>query len=69
MEIQVYAQTANIIAENGIMNISLTNVDLDQFVAEFTVEELLDAITVNGNYADIMEYVTATEKEKNDDCF
>ena len=67
MEIQVYAQAANIIAENGIMNISLTNVDLCQFVAEIPVIDLLEAINNQGNYADILEFVTEAQKHKDDE--
>ena len=64
MDIQVFATTVNIEAENGVSNVLLRGVDLSMLIGQLSVQEVLEAIQVNGNYADIVEYVAECEKDK-----
>ncbi|HUH57435.1 MAG TPA: hypothetical protein VL020_02845 [Pseudomonadales bacterium] len=66
MDIQIYCTTVNIEAENGVSNVLLRGVDLSMLIGQLNVEEVLEAIQVNGNYSDIFDYVAEVEKDKED---
>ena len=43
MDIQIFATTVNIEAENGVSNVLLRGVDLSMLIGQLNVEEVLEA--------------------------
>lgn len=58
--IQVYAKQINIEAESEIANITLSGVDINQLIEEFSPQDVLDCLS----YSDIVQYVSDVEEMK-----
>lgn len=58
--IQVYAKQINIEAESEIANITLSGVDINQLIEEFSPKDVLDCLS----YSDIVQYVSDVEEMK-----
>lgn len=58
--IQVYAKQINIDAESEIANITLSGVDINQLIEEFSPQDVLDCLS----YSDIVQYVSDVEEMK-----
>jgi len=63
IDIQVYADKANIEAERDTMNVVLQGVDLGLLLGQINTKEVLDALKANDQYQEIVDYVSDEESD------
>lgn len=59
MNLQVYATSFSVEAENGISNMLLNGVDMNQVISEFSAEEVLKCI----DFDRIVDFIAKTKED------
>ncbi len=57
MDVQIHVKSLLVMSERDTANVLLRGVDLNALIAEFTPEQVLDALTSNDHYEAIVKYV------------
>lgn len=66
MDIQLYATKVNIEPNGNQVTAWLEGVDLTELIAEIGSQQLLEALTNNDQFSDIVDYVTNVKAEDNE---
>lgn len=66
MDIQLYATKVNIEPNGNQVTAWLEGVDLTELIAEIGSQQLLEALTNNDQFSDIVDYVTNVKAEENE---
>lgn len=66
MDIQLYATKVNIEPNGNQVTAWLEGVDLTELIAEIGSQQLLEALTNNDQFSDIVDYVTNVRAEEDE---